>query len=408
MRKYSLLLCVVSFSVMNMMCTSADKSETKYQAVAERIDSLLNQHYTDDAPGYAMAICKDDSVIYSSAKGIADVNTKARIDENTVFNIASISKQFTAVAVLKLHELNLLSIEDSVAKFFPEFKSEIWEKVKLKHLMSHSSGIPDKRPRIDKDFMLYIVDRQCLEYMVTLDELKFEPGTNYDYINPTFQVLSAVVQRVSGEDFEDFQQENIFNTAKMSNIRYFDPKLSIPSMAHGYICVSSVEKDDVDSDSKKDRDNLTVDYVDKNGTQWMEYDYGEETFFGTKADGGIYTSVNDFIKWERALLSNIIIADTTKALAYTPHIKVSGSRFSTYQNRPYTSYGYGWFIDEHPGREMKIYHTGDNGGFQAYAAKYPDSGVYIVMLENRNDIDRWSIQTKIENILLEEGIINTK
>ena len=137
--------------------------------------SLLDAHYTNDAPGCAILISKGDTILYESARGISDVGTKEKIDVNTSFNIASISKQFTAVAVLKLHEEGKLSIEDSVAKFFPEFKSDIWEMVKLKHLMSHCSGVPDKRPRIDRDFMLHIVDAQCLEYMVDLNELKFEP-----------------------------------------------------------------------------------------------------------------------------------------------------------------------------------------------------------------------------------------
>lgn len=404
MKKAILIFGVLLIAFLNTMCTTTKQGNN----ITERIDSLLNELYTDDAPGYAMMVCKGDSVIYSSYKGIADVTTKEKIDLNTVFNIASISKQFTATAILKLHEKGLLSIEDSVAKFIPEFKSDIWKKVKLKHLMSHCSGVPDKRPRVDKDFMLHIVDEQCLEYMVDLDELKFEPGAQYDYINPTFQILYEVIKRVSGKDFETFQQENIFAPALMTNVRYFSPDKEIPAMAHGYINITSSEKDAVDSDSNKEKDNLTAEYTDNSGQQWMEYDYGEETFFGTKADGGIYTSVNDFMMWEKALMNNLVINEETKILAYTPHTKVSGSPYSTYQNRPYTSYGYGWFIDETPGRETKVYHTGDNGGFQAYAAKYPESGVFVIMLENRNDHNRWSMQTKIENILLEEGIILTK
>lgn len=395
-----ILLALVCF-LGNTMYTS-DNS-----VLNERLDSLLDAHYTNDAPGCAILISKGDTILYESARGISDVGTKEKIDVNTSFNIASISKQFTAVAVLKLHEEGKLSIEDSVAKFFPEFKSDIWEMVKLKHLMSHCSGVPDKRPRIDRDFMLHIVDAQCLEYMVDLNELKFEPGSNYDYINPTFQILAEVVMRVSGKSFEDFQNENIFIPSGMSNVRYFSPDKEIPAMAHGYVNVVASEKTSVDSDSKKDKGALVSEYTDKEGQGWAEYDYGEETFFGTKADGGIYTSVRDFLNWEKALTQNIVVSEKMRNLAYTPQILVSGSEYSTYQNRPNTHYGYGWFIDKTPNRELKVYHTGDNGGFQAYAAKYPESGVHVIMFENRNDIDRWSFQTKIEQILLEEQIIKS-
>ena len=404
MKRFLYTTIIVLMALSNIMCSNTEVKNS----MCERIDSLMNEHYTDDAPGFAMVICKGDSVLYENTKGIADVVTKEKITRNTVFNIASITKQFTVLSILKLQEKELLNIEDNVAKYFPEFKSEIWKKVKLKHLMSHSSGVQDKRPRIDKDFMLHIVDEQCLEYMVDLDELSFEPGTQYDYKNPTFQVLSAVIQRVSGMTFEQFQNENIFKPAGMSNVRYFEPNMLIPNMAHGYINISYSEKSDIDSDSKKDKGVLVADYEDKNGVKWMEFDYGEETFFGTKADGGIYTSINDFIQWEKALLNNFVVSQNSKEMAYTPQICVTGSEYSTYQNRPYTSYGYGWFIDESPNREKKVYHTGDNGGFQAYAAKYPKSEVYVIMFENRNDLDRWTLQTKIENILLEEGIILEK
>lgn len=395
------LLC--SFVLMNTMCTSKANMQEK---LGERIDSLLNLNYSEDAPGCAIAILKDGEILYQGYRGIANVNTKDKIDLNTVFNIASITKQFTVVGVLKLQELGLLSIEDSVAKFFPEFKSEIWEKVKLKHLMSQCSGVPDNRPRVDKDFMLYIVDKQCLEYMVDLDELKFEPGTNYDYKNPTFQILAEVVTRVSGIPFEEFQKKHLFEVAGMTNIRYFEPNIEIPSMAHGYICVSNNVVSDIDSDSEKSRDNIQSQYVDKNNRAWMQYDYGEETFFGTKADGGIYTSINDFICWENALMNNLILKAETLKEAYNKHITVTGSIYSSYQNRAHTSYGYGWFIDDTPGRDIKIYHTGDNGGFQAYAAKYLSDSINVIMFENRNDLNRWETQMNIETILIECGYLH--
>ena len=401
MRKVTLLVASILICLLNVMCTTS-KNES---ILSERIDSLLNANYTDDAPGCAILICKGDTVLYEGVRGIADVTTKQKIDSNTSFNIASITKQFTVVAILKLQEQGLLSIEDSVSKYFPEFKSDIWNKVKLKHLMSQCSGVPDNRPRVDKDFMLHSVDAQCLEYMVDLDELKFEPGSYYDYKNPTFQILAEIVKRVSGKTFEEFQQENVFSVASMSNVRYFSPELEISNMAHGYINISSSEKESVDSDSQKEKGELSAQYVDNQGMSWMEYDYGEETFFGTKADGGIYTSIKDFMNWELALLNNIVISKESKEMAYTPHITVSDSEFSSYQNRPNTHYGYGWFIDTTPNREIKVYHTGDNGGFQAYAAKYTESGVCVMMFENRNDLDRWSFQLKIEEILLEEGLI---
>ena len=120
---------LIVFCLLNVMCVS----ENKYVGVKNQIDSLLNANYRNDAPGCALMICKGDEIIYQGERGIADVKTKESITGNTVFNIASITKQFTTTAILKLYEDSLLSIEDSVAKYLPEFKSEIWKKVKLIH-----------------------------------------------------------------------------------------------------------------------------------------------------------------------------------------------------------------------------------------------------------------------------------
>lgn len=372
----------------------------------ERLDSMLASKYSQDAPGCAILIAQEGKIIYEGMIGIADLSAKRRIDGQTEFNIASITKQFTAIGILKCQELGLLNIEDCIQKYIPEFKDDIWKKVKIRHLMSHSSGIPDNRPRTDKNFMLYISDDECLGYMYNLSQLKFEPGSNYDYINPTFQILREIIQRVSGRKFDDFQKEYLFNPAGMYKTFYFEPQIVTPNISHAYIPIKNISRSSSDSDSKKDIGELESTYSDSMGVSWAEYDYGEETFFGTKADGGIYTNIYDFLKWELALARGVILSNTLLNEAYKSHTQVTGSRFCDYQNRDYTHYGYGWFIDSKPNRPLKIYHTGDNGGYQAYAAKYPTCGLNVIMFENRNDIDRWSTQMEIEQLLIEFGYIH--
>lgn len=369
-----------------------------------RLDSLMSANYSPDAPGAALLIAKNGIVLYDDGRGIANVNTKEKITGNTVFNIASITKQFTAIAALKLQEMGLISLEDNVAKYFPEFKSDIWKKVKLKHLLSHSSGVIDARPRTDHDFVYFATDVQSIQYMKTLDKLRFEPGTNYEYVNPTFDLFYVIIEKVTGETFENFQKKYIFDKAQMNNVRYFSPEKVIPNVAHGYIVNEDAVVTGLDSDTDKKRTKKATDYVDSKGVHWAECDYGEETFFATKADGGIYTSTRDFLNWELALRNNLVVNEASKRQAYKPHTLVSGSKHSNYQNRENTSYGLGWFIETKPNCETKIYHTGDNGGFQAYAAKYEDSNVNVIMFENRNDNDRWKMQLQIEQILREENV----
>ncbi len=367
-------LIVISLSVLMLTACSNSNKVLNTQKLTTLLDSVLEHNYTEIEPGAMLLVAVDGKTVYQRGRGIADMDTRQPIDVNTNFNIASISKQFTAVAILQLQERGLLSIDDPVAKYMPEFKGNIWKKVKLRHLMSQSSGVPDLRPRDDRDWMIHATDDQSLEYMTLLDSLKFEPGTAYDYVNPTFVLLSRIVEKVSGEEFEQYMQNHVFGPAQMDNARYFGPEKVIPLVAHGY-------QDDPDR-------------------QWHKFEYGEETFFGTRADGGIYTSANNLLQWENALRTGKVLRDSTLQLAYTPQVTVTGSKWSTYQNRDNTAYGLGWFIDSTDPDNPKIYHTGDNGGFQAYLAKYPTRNLVVITLENRHDHDRWQMQTEIERIIL--------
>lgn len=374
------------------------------QGVMCELDSIMSGRYACDSPGAAIYIACNDSILINKSYGVLDMESKVEITDSTLFNIASVSKQFTVVGVLKLHELGLLSINDSVAKFFPELTNSIWEKVKIKHLMSHTSGVADERRRDDLDYMLTIDDKESISYLPKLKSLKFEPGKEYDYINPTFQILSEIIRRVSGEGFEAFQKRYLFDVAGMRDAKYFYPEIAGKDVAHGYI--NGVEKSSADKDSDKGINSRDAKlYMDGDSVVWQEYDYGEETFFGTKSDGGLYCSIRDFVLWEAALKDNKIISEETKDMAYAAHIKVTGSKFCTYQNRENTYYGYGWFVDKTPLLPVKIYHTGDNGGYQIYAAKYPEKGILILHFENRNDYDRWSMAKEIDEMLIKAGLL---
>ena len=178
----------------------------------------------------------------------------------------------------------------------------------------------------------------------------------------------------------------------MDRTVYFDRDRQdlIPSMAHGY------EYADV-SDMPEER--TAGDTTGKK--EWYEYDFGEETFFATRPDGGIYTSVREFVKWEEALRKNLVLSSGSASEAMSPKTLVSGSSWSDYQNRPNTWYGYGWFIE--PATEntpLRVYHTGDNGGFKILAARYPEKDILVLVFANRADWDRYALLLSLEDIIL--------
>ncbi len=372
------------------------------------LDKYFNSIYNPDEPGAAILILKNDTIIYDKGFGISDLETKAKIDGNTFFNIASISKQFTAVAIMKLAEEGKISLDDNVKKYFPSFKADFFNKITIRHLLSHSSGIMDQRPRDNRDFVLYCTDIESIKYMEEITELRFEPGSNYEYVNPTFQLLYVIIEQASGMSFEDYMKKFIFTPSNMNSTIYFSPEKNIPNMAHGYI-LSEDNLSNKGTESERSPEAEAAANEIKKGAKsfgkFKECDYGEETFFATKADGGIYTSTHQFVNWFNSISNNKVISPKSILEAQTPKTVVSNSPFSSYQNRPNTWYGYGWFIEKENDEIFKIYHTGGNGGFQTYEATYPDQNVSIILFGNRDDISLWTNVLSIESILKNNNIL---
>ena len=346
---------------------------------ASEIDALCSGIFPEDGPGAAVLVLEKDKVIFEKGYGLADLETGVPIDGNTSFNIASVSKQFTAVAILQLVEAGRLKVEDCVGPLFPEFRSAIWKEVRIRNLLSHNSGVPDERDYLTREEKIEGDEDLAIEYMKNLNHLHFLSETAYEYINPTYVLLGKIVERVSGEPFTEYVQKHIFDPAGMDRTVYFDRDRQdlIPSMAHGYA------------------------YSDSTAKEWREYDFGEETFFATRPDGGIYTSVREFVKWEKALRENTLLGPELTGEAMKPHTLVSGSPWSDYQNRPNTWYGYGWFLEPAtPTSPLRVYHTGDNGGFKIMAARYPEQDVLILIFANRSDWDRYALLMDLEKIVL--------
>lgn len=352
------------------MLNSCNYNNSDIENLIDQTDYLFTSLYPDNEPGAAVLILKDDSVVFEKGYGIANLETMTAIDGNTFFNIASVSKQFSAVALMILEAEGKLSLDDKVKRWFPEFESSIFDRITLKHLLSHTSGIPDSRDRSDRHFVTTSTDIQSYSYIKTLEKLNFEPGSRYEYMNPTFQLMYTIIERSSGVGFDDFMRKRVFEPSSMDETTYFEADKEIPRMAHGY-------------------------KFNKERGKFEEFDYGEESFFATKADGGIYTSVREFVRWESALRKNLLIDEKMINEAHTPKIEI--------EEIPFTHYGYGWFIEKRAGFPTKVYHTGNNGGFQIYAGRYPEQKILYLIFSNRDDRNREETVEKMDQIFKNAG-----
>ena len=198
MMKKFLMIAVLLASFVGSNGQNMSKEE-----MARNIDEVFGAVYNNpNEPGAAVLILQGNDTLYSRCFGVADMETKAPVTFQTNFCIASVSKQFSAVALMQLAEQGKLSLQDPLSKFFPEFQAPFFKDITLHNIMSHTSGIPDARSRSDRNFVLYSTDVESVGYMKTLDHLNFQPGTRYEYINPTFQLIYQIVERTTGMPFE--------------------------------------------------------------------------------------------------------------------------------------------------------------------------------------------------------------
>lgn len=358
------------------------------------LDSLFGTMFQQSEPGAIVLVAQGDSIVYCEGFGIADLATGARMTDTTLVNICSISKQFSAIALLKLQEEGLLSLDDSLPKFFPEFKPPFYNRITLRHLLSHTSGIPDSRPRTReawneyvkhhsshfsnvRDFKLYSLTEESTAYLTDLKALNFEPGAAYEYENPTFQLVLPIVEQVTGMGFTEWMDSAIFRPAGMDRTLYFNPAHQ-QGLSHAYRPTEGPNRYKI--------------YRSADG-KWEECDYGEASFFPTEADGGLYTTALDFLAWERALFAGKIVNEESLKEAFTPYIGT---------DIPFTDYGLGFFL-EHTPKGEKIYHTGDNGGYYTVEAYYPADDLFYLVFANRPDWDRERTVEKIDSILLSTG-----
>ena len=339
MKKITLLLLLFSCS------------PTPQQDLASKLDSYFKGIIQEHEPGGAVLIMKDTTVVFSQGYGVSDLRTKAKIDTKTLFNLGSISKTFVSNGILILQSQGKLSVEDSLIKYFPDFKNkEIAKKVKIKHLLTHTSGLPDNR-LVSKDSVFYLTanDAQNWFPVTQTDTLVFEPGTRYEYSNPAYNALALIIEQVSGQKWQSFISENIFLPSGMKTSTITDGPHPQSGVSHGYTKIAG---------------------------QWREDDFGEEPTFCAAGNGGVWSSVEELAKYELALRNDTFLdqpsIDGSATIKTFPQWSAEKSPFI----------GWSWFIDETSDGLKVISHTGHQGGFAAYYISIPSKKILAVVLFN--------------------------
>lgn len=322
---------------------------------AEKIDEFMKYCHSNGLFNGTVLVAENGTLIYINAFGFADFETKRELQVTSPFYLASVSKQFTAMAIMILKERGKLNYEDKLSKFFPQFPSYA-SQVTIHHLMTHTSGIANHY-RLGT-YKADLTNREVLEILVKQDTLDFFPGEKYSYSNGGYVLLAMIVATASRQPFHKFMKENIFEPLQMNHsLVYDESKPKIRERAVGF--------------------NM----------------YGEKSDYEllTSGAGGIYSNIEDLFKWDRALYTEKLVKASTLAEAYQPFILKNDST---------SNYGYGWSISEDETGKT-VAHTGRLSGFRTYIERHLKKQNTIAFLTNQgNATALLGIQKGLRNILL--------
>ena len=332
--------------------------------VAQRIDALLADYRGNDRPGACVLARSRGEIVYQRCFGLAELETTRAATPETDFRLASVTKQFTATAILALVEDGVLDTSATLGKIFPGFPP-YGEAVTLHDLLTHTSGLIDYENLLPEEDTTQIRDAGVLALMMEQDSTYFPPGAAFRYSNSAYAVLAMVVERMSGRPFAAYLKETIFDPLGMAGtVAHEEGLTTVPHRAYGY----SRQEDG----------------------SWCRTD--QSTTSAVLGDGGIYTSLADMNRWLTVIEGrDTLLAPATLARAFREAILADGTG---------AGYGYGWYLDQYRGRR-RYRHSGSTIGFRNEVQRFPDDDLTVLFLSNRNEIAP-GLADAIAEVLLED------
>ncbi len=325
------------------------------------VDSLFAAYTGSDVPGASVVVIRDGKVIVRRAYGMADLERRVSAVPETDYRLASVSKQFTAMAVMLLAKDGKLRYDQPVRDFLPELPAAT-RAVTVRHVLNHTSGLWDYEDLVPESRTTQLDDRDVLSLLGSKDSLYFSAGSEYRYSNSGYVLLGMIVSRVSGMTLPQFLRARIFEPLGMqASVAHVEGSDTVARRAFGY---------------------------SPSGGTFVQTD--QSVTSATLGDGGIYTNIDDMTRWDQALERNTLVDSATMRLATTPPQLPAGAT---------TEYGFGWFIDRYRG-ERRWRHTGETSGFRNAILRFPERRLTIVILTNRSSGEPQAIAERIADRVL--------
>ena len=323
-----------------------------------KLDSLFTE-YSCECPGASVLVVKNGKILFEKGFGFSNLEDNIKIKSNTNFRLASVTKEFTAASILILIQKGKISLETKLTDIFEDFP-EYGNRIEVKNLLTHTSGLIDYEDLIPDTVTIQVKDADVLKMMSEQNTTYFEPGSQYKYSNTGYALLAMIIEKISGQRFADFLKENIFEPLKMNSTVAHEEGISVvKNRAFGY---------------------------DRSDHGWIRKD--QSITSAVLGDGGIYSNVEDMLKWDQSLYSDDILSDDFRKESMTRSVLTNGDKID---------YGYGWHLKTYRENEI-VYHGGSTQGFRNVIYRVPLKQFTIIILTNRNEGEPEKIVNKIFDI----------
>lgn len=351
MKKYTLLLSLL----LGLSLTMYAREDVQKKVML--IDSVLSSLFQEGVFNGNVLIAEKGQPVFSKSFGYADETAKRKLNEGSVFELASCSKQFTAAAIALLQQQGKLSYEDPLGKWIPAL--QVYKGVSIRHLLQHTSGLPDYMELLDTVWdHKKIADNKAMIALLAQyhPEAEFEAGTKFEYSNTGYALLASVIEAASGKSYDAFLKENIFIPLGMKNsfvyTRRYAPR-KVDNYAYGYVFSAALQRK-VLPDSLPDFDRV----------YWLD---------GIKGDGTVNSTVTDLLKWDRAWYTEALLTTASKQLVFAGNRLPDGSE---------TQYSFGWMLKTDSLMGRIAAHSGSWPGYITYIERHIDQDKTIIILQN--------------------------
>jgi CubicO group peptidase (beta-lactamase class C family) len=322
--------------------------------VDDEIDVLMRR-YEGAVPGASLLVVRNGKAVVRRSWGLADIEAGTKAAPSTNYRLASVTKQFTAAAILLLAEDGKLELDDSVRRWLPTLPAAT-SSITIQQLLTHTSGIVDYEDVIPKGTTAQLHDADVLRLLESQDSTYFRPGSDYQYSNSGYALLALIVERASRKSFAQFLSDRIFLPLGLRNtVAHEEGVSTVVNRAYGHTM--------------------------RNGS-WTRRD--QSVTSAVLGDGGIYSSIDDLAKWDAALYDSRLLNEESRRLAFTPHVATDQAD---------VRYGFGWRVTGET-----VWHSGETSGFRNVIVRNPAQRLTVVILTNRDNPEPYETALAIARI----------